>query len=442
MSYIVLKFGGTSQCLSGVKVISKKIREYVESGHKVFIVISAVQKTTNDLYDIIKYDFTRYHNIYTVHQTYCKEIGVNFDDVKVLLDDLKQTIDDFEHKPVIDMTQPKLKIISYGEQIASLIVSKYLLNNGIDNKLLNAHHFMKNKSLSSSIDVQNLNIKGEFYCDKIILDRFMKSNNVFITQGFIASTIDEKFCILTRSGSNTSAALIASCLNASRLEIWSDASGLFTADPRKIREAKLIENISYEMCQEAADMGTQIIHPYSIKPCHEKKIPIYIKNTFRSDDIGTCVSSDVGKKSFLISYQGGVTVFKIKSLDMWGNYGFLDDMFHDFKEEKIDVDIVTTSRFSVTVTTTEKILAKLTKVADVLSKKYTIEVISRCSVVSIISDHIHKNKKIHEINSIISEMPEPVYTIHYGDNDMSLSYVVDEINSNKFMQILHNNLIK
>ena len=315
----------------------------------------------------------------------------------------------------------------------------------MNNTLLNAHHFMKNKSPAMAIDVSSLIIKGEFYCDRTILDIFLKSGNVFVTQGFIASTSDMKYCILTRSGSNTSASLIANILDASRLEIWSDTNGLFTADPRKIENAKLIKDITYKMCQEASAVGTQMIHPYSIKPCSEKKIPIHIKNTFCPEEIGTvinCHDKEHMHKSYMISYQGNITVFKISSMDMWEGHGFVSDIFSVFGNEKIDVDIITTSQFSITTTTTEKIPFKLTNVSMTLSKKYKVNVIKNCAVVSVITEQVSKNKLVHEANKLISEIPEKIHMIHYGDNDMTLSYVVDEIHANKFMNILHRHIIE
>lgn len=442
--YIVLKFGGSSQCKQGMEVIVNKIKEY-KNDHKVILVISAVGKTTNNLYGLTNCEADKYQIIYDVHKKFCENIDVDFSLVEPLLEELKDDFNKYVNKPFVDITQQKLKIISYGECIASKIVHHYLMNNDVKNIFLNAHLFMKNKHASTEIDVDTLNIKGEFMCDNNILLNLIKEHDVSVTQGFIANTSDNKYCVLTRSGSNTSASLIASAINAVRLEIWTDVNGLYTADPRKILGAKMIPFIKYNVCQEAAAMGSQIIHPYSIKPCESKHIPIHIRNTFDPLGGGTIINgnnfNDDKYNVHLISYQGNVTVFQITSLDMWESYGFVHDIFSVFKDEKIDVNIITTSQFSITTTTNEKSLKKIISVTTELNKKYDVNVIDNCAIVSIIADHVSHNKKIQSIHQLIDELDEPIYVTHYGSNDMTLSYVVNESYAHKLINMLHNNLI-
>lgn len=441
-----MKFGGSSQCLEGMHVILKKINQYLADCHKVVIVISAVGKTTNNLYGITNLSLKDYDIIYSVHKKFCETISVDFSVVSTILEELKNDIDDYISKPFLDITQQKLKIIGYGEYLASSIVNAFLKQNGIDSKFLNAHLFMRNKSSSDTIDGDTLNIKGEFWCDKCVIDELMKIGNVFVTQGFIARTSDSKYCVLTRSGSNTSASLIASTIGAERLEIWTDVCGLYTADPRKIKEAELISYIKYSVCQEAAAMGSQIIHPFSIKPCEEKHIPIYIKNTFAPEQIGTIIN---GKKMtetidnvYLISYQGNVTTFQITSLDMWEAYGFAHDIFKVFNDEKIDINIVTTSQFSITTTTNEKSKVKLDRAKEKLSDRYKVNCISDCAIVSVIADNVMHNKNIQKVHDVIDETDEPIYVTHFGANNLTLSYVVNSTYADKLSKLLHYRLIE
>jgi aspartate kinase len=200
------------------------------------------------------------------------------------------------------------------------------------------------------------------------------------------------------------------------------------------------------VCQEAAAMGSQVIHPFSIKPCEEKHIPIYIKNTFSPDEAGTIINghmtNDEKYNVHLIAQQGNVTVFKIFSPDMWEGYGFVQEIFNVFKEEKIDVNIITTSQFEITTTTNEKSMRKLDRVKEELSKKYKVHVVSGCSIVSVIANNVSHNKaitRIHEL--VVNEIEEQIYITHFGSNNMTLSYVVDELCANKLASLLHNKLI-
>ena len=184
--YIVLKFGGSSQCETGTSVILKKINEYVTSGYKIILVISAVGKTTNNLYSIINFEKDKYEIIYDTHKKYCEDIGIDFSNLEPLLKELKICMDDYFSKSFINISQQKLKIISFGECLASLIIHHFLLKHNIYNNFMNAHLFMRNASSSDAIYPFTLDITGKFYCDENILSKLLKQDgNVFVTQGFI-----------------------------------------------------------------------------------------------------------------------------------------------------------------------------------------------------------------------------------------------------------------
>ena len=331
--YIVMKFGGSSQCLQGMNVIYEKIKEYLLSNNKIILVISAVEKTTNNLYGIINFVEGSYEYIYNVHKNLCESIDINFLEIEEYLKILKFDMICYESKPFINLIQTKLKILSWGEILASKIVHMFLNKKNINCKYLSAHSFIKNDNISKNIDRDTLNLKGEFYCDINILTSMLNNNfNVFVTQGFIATTADDKYCVLTRSGSNTSASLIANSINAKKLEIFTDVSGIYSGDPRKINNTKIIPYAKYDICLEASSMGTNLIHPFSVRPCLEKNIPIHIKNTFDPQSVGTIITNQmhdhIKTKSnvYLISIQEDVTIFKIYSLNMSEGYGFMADI--------------------------------------------------------------------------------------------------------------------
>lgn len=443
-NFIVMKFGGTSQCAQGINVILSKITEYVNSQKKIILVISAVNKTTNDLYKIIDSDPNAYENLFNVHKSYCENINVDFDIIKPYLDELKQDMIDYKYKPFCSTSQLKLKIISWGEILASKIVFECLKNHGINVDYLNAHRFMKNRSHSDNIDNDTLNLKGAFYCDKDVLSKLITNYDVYVTQGFIATTSDNKLCVLTRSGSNTSASLIANSVDAEKLEIFTDVSGIYSGDPRKIANTKVIPFARYDVCLEASSTGTQLIHPFSLKPCSDKHIPIHIKNTFDPDSTGTIINGfdrqDL-QTVHLISVQNDVTIFKIFSLDMSEGYGFMSDIFSVFKDEKIDVNIVLSSLFEISTTTNEKSLTKINKAKEKLSERYEVDLIGNCSIVSVIADSVLKNRKIQDIYKFVDLSEITIHMIHLSSNKLALSYVVPNDEATKLANLLHENLL-
>jgi aspartate kinase len=454
MTTIVLKFGGSSQCVHGLKVILNKTKEYLQDNYSLIFVISAVGKTTNNLYSIINGDYKIFDIIFEEHQKLCRDLDVNFNNVEEKLYELlgkieylkKTRIMMLEYIDDIDevIYNLKLKIISYGEVLSSLIVYEYLKKH-IEVEYYDVTKLIKNVNSSKTIDKKTLNIKGTFYCDTTEIENLknrLKPKTVIITQGFIASTSDNKICILTRSGSNTSASLITSALDCEKLEIWTDVSGLYTSDPRKITNTKVIKYVNYSVCQEAAAMGSQIIHPFSIKPCEEKLIPIHIKNTFEPFDEGTIITSKIDKENevHLITSQSDVSIFQITSMDMWGCYGFVYDIFKSFNKEKIDVNIITTSQFTISTTTNEKNNIKLNNLYDRLKEKYNVILIPDCVIVSVIANNVRQNEKIQKVHNLISTKEE-IHIIHFGANNLSLSYVVNKNYALELMETLHSNLI-
>lgn len=440
--FIVMKFGGSSQCLQGMTVILQKIKEYLTSNYKIILVISAVGKTTNNLYGIVNFVENSFESIYDVHKKLCESIDLDFTELEKCLELLRSDMLDYKYKPFSDLLQLKLKIISWGEILASKIVHGYLNKNGISCEYLTAHSFIKNDNISTNIDSDTLNLKGEFYCDKtMLLNMIGTTNNVFVTQGFIATTADNKYCVLTRSGSNTSASLIANAVDAEKLEIFTDVSGIYSGDPRKMENTKVIPRAKYDICLEASSMGTNLIHPFSIRPCLEKNIPIHIKNTFDPTCEGTIITSAVEctKSSvYLISVQDNVTIFKIYSLNMSEGHGFMADIFTVFKQEKIDVNIVITSQFEITTTTNEKSVTKIERTKQRLSEKYQVNVTQDCAIVSIIAENVLYNKKIDKARSLVLQNKiKPIYISVPSSNNLTWSFVVDQSNSQLLANLLH-----
>lgn len=447
MKNIVLKFGGSSQCVIGMETLLKNVKSPEYENHKIVLVISAVQKTTNMLYDIAMNKINRYDEIYEVHKKYCNDLNINFENLIEIFDKLKWCIEQlyYSEEALINITQLRLKIISFGEILASKIVSMYLSKQNIENILVNARQFITNNNSYNEIDPETLNIKGTFEFNKEKFNELTEQYKYIITQGFIASTINNGYCVLTRSGSNTTASLIASGLKSERLEIWTDVSGLYTADPRKIKDAKIIENISYDMCQEAAAMGSQIVHPFSIKPCQNKNIPIYIKNTFDMDSKGTVISDKYEENTFLIAKQDNVTIFDIESLDMWESYGIASDIFRVFKSEMIDINIITTSQFSVSTTTNEKSETKIERVYNKLKKNYSVNAYGNNAIISVILQDSLNDTRFHKIQALIEFKKWDIRMVHYGANNKSISFVIHnkvENKADKFIEFIHNLLVK
>jgi aspartate kinase len=426
--------------------MARKIEEYKLQGYTVIIVVSAIGKTTNHLYSITKYCNTSYTEVYKTHKKMCNDLNIDFSKIEILLEQLMTDINDLKYSHFKDIAQQKIKIISMGEILSSTIAYIFL-KSVIHVDYLNAHLFIKNTNNSNDIDKHTLVSKGLFYCDTNIMN-LVSSYDAYITQGFISTTYDDNYCIMTRSGSNTTASLIANTIDADRVEIYTDVYGLYSGNPKTITNAKLIENITYDVCLEASSMGANLIHPFSIKPCQDKNIPIYIKSTFEPDKQGTIISNNFSHESnsekiYLISVQNNISIFTIYSIDMSDGFGFMADIFEVFRDQKIDVNIVITSQFEITTTTNEISTEKLRKLESILSNNYNVSVKDNCSIVSIVAENTIHNSKIDACKKHILENEiYPIWISAPSSNRLTWSYVVPTILASKLENILHTNLIE
>lgn len=448
MQNVTLKFGGTSMCSDGFYIILEQIKKYYDKN--IFIVVSATKNTTNNLFKIANYEENTFDIIYKQHIDFAGNLNIDNQLLNKTLQELKLDINCFMSDFNLDILQQKIKIISYGEILSSILLFEFLKMQNIDLKLLNARNFIKSKKTSNFIDPYNLNLNGAFYCDDKCLNFMIEPTiNVYLTQGYIASTQDNKYCILSRSGSDTSGALIASAMNSTHLEIWTDVDGVYSADPRYVKNSILIKKINYNLCQEISTTGSYVLHPFCIKPCQEKNIPIHIRNTFNQNSKNfTVITTEKTQKQnniYAISVKKNAYVFKIESFDMWEGEGFVSDIFNVFTNNNISVDIITTSQFSITTTTCEKAETKINNAVKILSEKYDVGLIKNCDIISIVADDVLNNEQIHNsllFQNLKQNYKENIYMIHYSSNNLTLSLVVNNTIKDLLINELHSCFIE
>jgi aspartate kinase len=427
----VLKFGGTSQSIHGYKIIQNIIRETLQTKDKLIIVLSALSGTTNLLEKYVQTKEYKYINdVIIKHNEFVLSLNESFNthiDIKSVLNRLYKLCDEYnldeDHTAHL-----KARIIGFGEVLSTNILYELVHKISEEIDILNSYMFIHSKKETSK-----LYPSVEFYCCDLIKD-VVKEKQIFITQGFIATTPNQNFILLGRGGSDTTGALIANTLNANEYQVWTDVDGIYTADPRIVIEARKMNKIGYEYVQEMAGMGAKVMHPYSIMPCAQKNIPIIIKNTFNEINEGTIIDNSKENINGVAS-QKNITLFKITSLHMWNGSGFVYDIFKKFSDKKVNVGIITTSQFSISATTDEKDTNILQELLEDLSETYEVEMKQKQSIVSIISSSLRG--VIDNIN--LNEFDKEI--IHFSSNNMTVSFVLDEKQSDDIVRMLHSKVI-
>jgi aspartate kinase len=184
-----------------------------------------------------------------------------------------------------------------------------------------------------------------------IMIPLVQQGEVPVMGGFIGATEGGITTTLGRGGSDYSASLLAAALDAEVIEIWTDVDGMLTADPRVVKQARLISNIRFDEASELASFGAKVLHPNTIAPAVRRGIPVYIFNSTRPEGTGTRITSDAPKREVsAIAGKGGVTVVKVRSSRMLLQHGFLRTFFEIFERHHVSVDVVATSEVSISVT--------------------------------------------------------------------------------------------
>jgi aspartate kinase len=429
----VIKFGGTSQSLIGYSQLNKIICNTLKSSEKLIIVLSAVSGVTNLLEKYVQTcDLKYFVEVMIKNQNFIDELNKKYN-IEINLDEIFNILSLYcdEYKINTTNNHLKAKIIGYGEVISTnifFILSTLIIPSNLI-KLLNSYDFIESK-----IESTKLYPSTEFICSESIF-KYLNDNQIYITQGFIASTPSKNQILLGRGGSDTTGALIANTVKATEYEVWTDVDGIYSADPRIIKDSRLIKEISYDVIQEMAGMGAKVMHPYSILPCQQKNIPIVIKNTFGTDSNVFTTIKDSTESVYSVASQKNITLFKITSMSMWNSYGFVYDIFKIFSDKKVNVNIITTSQFTISTTTDEKDESILNELYEDLKESYEVEMIRQRSIVSIISNKV--NDVINKIDLTVFEKD----IIHFSSNNLTISFVIKEDQTEILIKFLHDKCI-
>lgn len=241
-------------------------------------------------------------------------------------------------------------VASLGEMISHRIVSLALRSAGIASHAIDPRQVMRTDDRfgEAAPDARALAAA----CAERIAP--LLGDGVPVTGGFVGATADGVTTTLGRGGSDLSATLFGVALDAEDVEIWTDVDGLMTADPRVVPGARTLPSVSFDEASELAYFGARVLHPATITPAVEKRIPVSILNTFRPEGAGTVIgdgaSADGAPCVRAVAWKEGITLVSVETPRMLGAVGFLSRAFAAFERHRTPVDVVTTSEVSVSMT--------------------------------------------------------------------------------------------
>lgn len=454
MSFVVLKFGGTSvSSLESWQRIAMVIRRCLQQKERPIVVCSALSQASNQLTKIISLAPSQEHHatlkdLIIRYQQLAVDLGVPTDGLLPDIEKLERLV---EGVSLLQEASPRVQaqIMSFGELMLTHIGVAYLQRSGISVGWRDARQWLHSQETSyANVQTQYLAAccESEYDAD-LISECRAASELVLLTQGFIASNHRCETVLLGRGGSDVSAASLAAKLGALRCEIWTDVPGIYTANPQEIPQARHLRALDYDEAQEIALMGGKVLHPSAIIPCRCSNIPLHIRFTLDPDRQGTMISrtsEDNGMQIKSILTKSGVLLILIETVVMWQQVGFLADIFICFRNRGLSIDLLSTSESSVTVSLDRSIAEKnstaINEVIADLNLFARAKLIGPCASISLVGRNIRTI--LHQLGSVFEVFEaQQVYLLSQAANDLNLTFVVDEDQVLRLAQKLHSLLI-
>lgn len=450
---IVMKFGGTSvEDAAAMRQVKEIIRSQI--GRSPVVILSAIARATNRLLecarlaaegDIGKAEALalelrdRHHEIIG---DLCGSSPTSTSLRSLVNDTIGELITLSKGLTILGELSPRSldAFGSAGERMSSAIFNAYINENGIVSELVDARSFMiTNEHFTKAAPLFDT-------IERLIPEKItphIAQGKVVVTQGFIGATMNGVTTTLGRGGSDYSAAIIGAALGVEEIQIWTDVDGVMTSDPRIVPAAMKLDLLSFQEASELAYFGAKVLHPSTIIPAIEKKIPVVVLNSKRPSSTGTRIVPEPlepaphpvlsGRQAAAtdknnhtvkaIACKRGITVINILSTRMLMAYGFMESIFGVFNRFRTSVDLVSTSEVCVSMTIDNDhfladILKELKNFADV-------SVFPHKAIICVVGEQMRSTAGI--TNRIFKALNDvEILMISQGASEINMSVVIDE----------------
>jgi aspartokinase/homoserine dehydrogenase 1 len=452
----VIKFGGTSvgsadAIRSVYSIVSKEL-----ASQPVLVVVSAMGGTTDQLIRMGQMAEMRtgsyqseWESLANRHIETLKSIastGHHSPDEQALKQYLEEILNLCRGVDQLQECSPRTldRLVSFGELMSSLLVCACFRSHNMKAVMVDSRSLVKT---NSNFGQATVDLEKSYYNIK----EYFKQNRGYpaVLPGFIASNSANQTTTLGRGGSDYTAALLASALQASQLEIWTDVSGMYTADPRKVPSARIIPEISYREAMELCHFGAKVIYPPTLQPVMNRGIPVWVKNTFKPEERGTLIQTNPVQEGQLRGLSGldGIALLSLEGSGMIGIPGFSQRLFGALAKAQINVVLITqaSSEHSICVGISEN-SAELAH--SITENEFVYEIERRqldtpqietgLAVIALVGEGMRSHTGISgRMFGALGRNGINVRAITQGASERNISAVVTQNDINKALQVMH-----
>ena len=455
--WLVLKFGGSS--LTGIRqwqAIESLARNRLDQGYRVLLVCSAIKGVTDALQALAdnasSRDFSLIEQTLSQHRLLSKELNIDIEDL--LAQAAKQITNMVKKIADADTDAPRYaaiaSLLALGEWLSTQIGERYLAGK------LTIEWVDATQALQTTLEDQTqvrrswLSARCKVGADPALQRQWQSKPSLLITQGFVAAHPQGGTALLGRGGSDTSAVLLASRLAAEHVEIWTDVPGLYSADPRQISSARLLQSLDYDEALEMAASGAKVVHSRCIRAAAEARLQVRIGHLGHGDSTGTTIQDhqeelEQRKEGIrCVCCQPRMAVLLLQNLDMREQVGFLAWVFAEISNAGVSVELVATSETTTTIAVNmisnhldEVILSDL---SDSLRRRCSVTLFPRCSAINLVGRGARVAlAKIDPGSAFFSK--HPLLMLSQSANDLCMSILVQEEHAHELLETLHDSLI-
>lgn len=404
MELKVFKFGGASvKSAEAVRNVATILKQH--QGSKLLVIISAMGKTTNalekllqaylenDLEKLVLFEGIRDFHFSILEELIPKSNQLAFENLAQCFNYLAEDI----QKPVaLTEAEEYARIVSYGELFSTLIAYHYFKETQFSCTWKEAGEYIitDNNYLEANV---NWSISSKRIKENLLPE--FENNDIIISQGFIAKSIDNKMTTLGREGSDYTAAIFAHGLDAADLTIWKDVPGLLNADPKYFENTQKLDVISYRETIELAYYGASIIHPKTIQPLQNKNIPLYIRSFIDPRAKGSAIQSKTYADLRIPSYifKKDQVLISISARDFsFVAEQHLSHIFNKMNKYGLKANLMQNSAISFSICTDNKSKALIDFVND-LQQDFNVKYNKEMELITI----LHYNQEI--IDNLIGD---------------------------------------
>lgn len=453
----VLKFGGSSVAKpERIRAIVEILKSYYAEGEHFTVVFSAFGGVTDMLIEMSELAANGQEDYQTLFEAFSERHTLA---VKELLSEEYQK----EVLPQLDRNHEVLRnllhgiylvreasprtmdyVLSFGERNSAFIISYVLRQAGIKAAYLDARKIIKTDKQfnSAKVDFDSTYDKIHSY--------YAEHPEIQIVTGFIASAKGGLTTTLGRGGSDYTASLLAAGLNAKVIEIWTDVDGVLTADPRKVKKAFTIENMTYAEAMEMSHFGAKVIYPPTLQPALKKQIPLYIKNTFNPSYRGTYISGQSdpeGAPVKGISSIGDVALLTLSGSGLFGVPGIAARLFGSLAQAEINIILITqgSSEHAISFAIQPKFAKKAKRCVEAAFQYELdrgvvdpIKIEEDLSVVAIIGENMRYRTGISgRLFQALGKNGINIIAIAQGSSELNISVVIPKHDETKALNALH-----